>query len=216
MATVVAIVAIVVATIIASSRVLRLLFQELDLLAYVGLFVSCWIGAGGALVPIPGVRPISWLMIIHQSAALDPVIVALVGALAMTLGQTSYFLATRAAANRTRAPRASTSAEPPAGPIDPPGDELDARPPSRRARAMTGARERVGRQVGEHGIATVFAVCALPSPLTTLTTTIAAASGMGYARYLPAAFGGYLVWCSVLALFGQGLLLAWQSVTPFR
>ena len=79
---------------------LRLVFGDLDLLAYAGLFIACWVGAGGAIVPIPGVRLVSWLMIVQQGAALDPIVTALVAASAMVLGQTSYFLAARAAANR--------------------------------------------------------------------------------------------------------------------
>jgi hypothetical protein len=65
-------------------------------------------------------------------------------------------------------------------------------------------------------MATVFMVSALPSPFTTLTTTVASSSGMGYLRFFPASFGGFLVLCSALVLFGQGLLLALQSLVPLR
>jgi membrane protein DedA with SNARE-associated domain len=236
-ATVLALVAILGATIIASSRILRLLYQELDILAYAGLFAACWVGAGGALVPIPGVRPISWFMIVQQGAALDPVVVALVAAIAMALGQTSYFLAARAARRRALGhavappdlladPGTDPAADPGANPADPrattadpaaaPGADLAARPSTgRRARRMEAARRRVTRQVQTHGVATVFAVCALPTPLTTLTTTAAAAAGMGYIRYIPAAFGGYLVLSAVLVLFGQGLGNLVASLVPF-
>lgn len=223
-ATGLAMVAILVATIVASSRILRLLYQELDILAYAGLFAACWVGAGGALVPVPGVRPISWFMIVQQGAALDPVVVALVAATAMALGQTSYFLAARAARRRALGhaatpPDVVLDVDPPGLP-DPVALASDAtpgaaRPPGRRARRMDAARRRVTRQVQTHGFATVFAVCALPTPLTTLTTTAAAAAGMGYGRYLPAAFGGYLVLSSVLVLFGQGLGNLLQSLVPF-
>lgn len=217
-ATIAAVVAILVATLVASSRLLRLVFPDLDPLAYLGLFVACWIGAGGALVPIPGVRPISWFMIVQQGAALDPVTVALIGALAMVLGQTSYFLAARATSSRRAR---SVGAEEPEGPPgEAPVEHVDARPipdggtSGRRSRSFERARQRVERQVRTHGMVTVFTVCALPSPLTTLTTTAASTSGMGYVRFFPASFGGYLVLCSLLALFGQGLLLAVQSVVP--
>jgi len=227
-ATAIALVAILVATIIASSRLLRLLYQELDVLAYAGLFVACWVGAGGALVPIPGVRPISWLMIVQQGAALDPVLVALVAATAMALGQTSYFLAARAARRRAvgQAVAPPDLAIDPALPSDtpdqPPGaaDAADEPPgvsqesTGRRAQRMDAARRRVTRQVWTHGTATVFVVCALPTPLTTLTTTAAAAAGMGYARYIPAALGGYLVLSTVLVLFGQRLVAIVRTLVP--
>ena len=38
--------------------------HDLGLFAYLGLMLVCWIGAGGALVPVPGVRPLSWIMIV--------------------------------------------------------------------------------------------------------------------------------------------------------
>lgn len=222
-ATVLALVAILVATIIASSRLLRLLHEDLDVLAYVGLFAACWVGAGGALVPVPGVRPISWFMIVQQGAALDPVVVALVAASAMALGQTSYFLAGRAARrhalDRASAPpdvaldaEAGDAAEVPDASDQAPQPRVRGRPSAR----MDRARVRVSRQVQTHGMVTVFAVCALPTPLTTLTTTAAARSGMGYARYIPSAFAGYLVLSTVLVIFGQGIGLAIQSLVPFR
>lgn len=224
-ATVLAVGGILVATIFASSRILRLLHEELDILAYAGLFVACWIGAGGALVPVPGVRPISWFMIVQQGAALDPVVVALVAASAMVLGQTSYFVAARAARRRTLDRPASAPVSPlelePAVVSDPIGspDASDAAlPPSggRRSERLERARRRVTRQVQTHGMATVFVVCALPTPLTTLTTTAAAVAGMGYTRYVPAAFGGYLVLSALLVLFGQGLGTLVRSLAPFR
>ncbi len=225
-ATVLALGAILVATIIASSRILRLLHQELDVLAYAGLFAACWIGAGGALVPVPGVRPISWFMIVQQGAALDPVVVALVAAIAMMLGQTSYFVAARAARHRAvghlaTAPVATLDVDAPglpdpSGSLDPPDGPPSSSVSHRSSRRMERARRRVALQVNTHGVATVAAVCAMPTPLTTLTTTAAAAAGMGFARYLPAAFGGFLVLSTVLVLFGQGLGNALGSLAPSR
>lgn len=201
-ATVVAIVAIVVATYVASSYLLRLVFGQLDLLAYAGLFAACWIGAGGALVPVPGVRPISWVMVVQQGAALDPIPVALVGAVAMVLGQTSYFVATRRIA--LRGPTTGGTGPEPVAVVP-----SDAAPRGGRwSRRVARARSGVEARVRTHGMLTVFAVSSLPSPLTTLTTTAAAASGMPYVRFFPASFAGFLTLCSVLALFGQGLLLA--------
>ena len=60
---------------------------------YLGLAAACWVGAGGVLVPVPGVRPLSWVMVVHQSVALDPLVVTGLSALAMAFGQTSLFIA---------------------------------------------------------------------------------------------------------------------------
>jgi membrane protein DedA with SNARE-associated domain len=131
----VAVIAMLLATAIASARLLRLVFDQLDVLAYAGLFITCWLGAGGALVPIPGVRWMSFLMIINQAAAMDPVTVAVVGATAMVCGQTSWFLAARAGSQRVRAhheaapaavdaaPAPSRSSADPMPPPAPPGGQ---------------------------------------------------------------------------------------------
>ena len=223
MAVVVALVAIVVATFIASSRLLRILFTDLDVVAYLGLFAACWIGAGGALVPVPGVRALSWIMVVQQGAALDPVIVALVAAFAMVVGQTSYFFAARAASHHAAdaAPDIEEEEEEEVDGLSEPVDALPLPDPpvreealSRRARAVAAVKERVRRQVSEHGTLTVFLVTALPTPLTTLTTTAAAASGLSYPRFVASALCGYLVLCSVLVLFGQGLVAAFQIALP--
>lgn len=210
--------AIVVATVIASSRLLRLIFGELDILAYAGLFIACWIGSGGALVPVPGVRPISWVMIVQQGAALDPAITALVAAFAMTLGQSSYFAATRAAMNRARAARATADSpdspdapDPPDQSAEPAADETGM---SRRQIWTARARKRIDRQIHRHGILTVFFVSALPTPLTTLTSTAAATAGMGYVRFFAASFCGFLLLSALLAFVGQGLFGGLQSLFP--
>ena len=212
MATVVAIVAIVVATVIASSRLLRLVFDGLDVLAYAGLFATCWIGAGGALVPIPGIRPISWFLVVQQGAALDPVTVALVAAFAMVLGQSSYFLAPRRGSPAAwRRPFGALArggrrpGPPPATRREHPGLE----PVDRGC-----PHPRHGPRPDRTGWSPCSSVSAVPTPLTTLTTTAAAATGMAYVRFFPPSFAGFLVLCSVLALFGQGLLVAVRSLWP--
>ena len=220
--------AIFVATLVASSRLLRLVFDDLDVVAYLGLFVACWIGAGGALVPVPGVRPISWLMIIQQGAALDPVIVTLVAAGAMALGQTSYFLVTRRAVRSlgsTPGEPGDGVAEP--GPADadagvdaalekePGGDpgadgEAGGEAPGRVARA----RRRVVVGVRRHTFPTVFLVSLVPSPATTVATSAAASVGVSYGRWLVPALSGYLVFAGILSLVGQGLLAGLGSLLP--
>lgn len=218
LAIIIAVVAIVVATFIASSRLLRFFFDYLDVVAYLGLFVACWIGAGGAVVPVPGVRAMSWLMIMQQGAALNPYVVAAVGAGAMVIGQTSYFVATRARVRRSEQmsvspSRGESASEEKSAPE--PEDESATAPAEqlgRRQRYMASATRRIQRQIHEHGMATVFVVSALPSPMTTLTTTAAASSGMSYVRFFAAAFSGFLLLSAILAGVGQALLQAFRSI----
>lgn len=210
-AVVLVILAVVAAIFVSSANILeRLRNPELNLLGYLSLFVACWVGAGGALVPIPGVRALSWLMIIQQGAGLDPLLVALIAASAMVLGQSSYFLATRAAQNRAH----RASAADPASTLDSKAAEIeddlvaetDTDTHRRRMPAfMTRAADRIQRQIHKHGFITVFAVCALPTPLTTLTTTAAAGAGMSYARYFVAASAGFMTLSATLAFLGDNL-----------
>jgi hypothetical protein len=217
----IAIVAIFVATLIASSRLLRLAFDDLNVLAYLGLFAACWVGAGGALVPVPGVRPISWLMVIQQGAALDPVVVAGAAAIAMAAGQSSYFLAARAAMRRhERSAGTAGSGQPdPVTPevADPPvalGAAVDDGVGEETKGVLARTRERVQRRVVAHATGTAFLVSMIPSPLTTLATTASAAAGTPYAGWIAPTLGGYLTFCAILAVVGQGLLLAIRSVLP--
>lgn len=201
--------AIVIGAFMASTRFLRIAFPNFELIAYASLFVTCWIGAGGAIVPVPGVRLVSWLLIVQQGAALEPIAVAGVAAMAMVAGQSSIFFAARAAATRVRERTAGADSE-----VEPVGSsppEADAEP-SGRAAYIARAERRVKFQINRHGFVTVLAVCALPTPLTTITTTAAASGGMGYARWFLAAFSGYLVLSSILVLVGQGLFTGLQSI----
>jgi membrane protein DedA with SNARE-associated domain len=201
--------AIVIGALMASTRFLRIAFPNFELIAYVSLFVTCWIGAGGAIVPVPGVRLVSWLLIVQQGAALEPIAVAGVAAIAMVTGQSSIFFAARAAATRVRERTEWPDSEAVPDGAAPPGDDAE---PSRRARYVARAEQRVKLQIKRHGFATVFAVCALPTPLTTVTTTAAASSGMSYPRYFIAALSGYLVLASILVLVGQGLFAGIRSI----
>ena len=211
MAVVLVILAILAALFVSSANILeRLRNPELNLLGYLSLFVACWVGAGGALVPIPGVRALSWLMIIQQGAGLDPLLVAVIAASAMVLGQSTYFFATRAAQNR----RHHASAADAASTVDPaasePQDDLATETDTNTHRLRTPAfmrraADRIQRQIQTRGFITVFVVCALPTPLTTLTTTAAAGTGMGYARYLVAAIAGFMTLSTTLAFLGDNL-----------
>lgn len=193
---------------------------DLGVLAYLGLMVVCWVGAGGALVPIPGVRPLSWVMIVHQGAVLSPPFVALLAALAMALGQSSYFVATRTGKEH-HADRHGRDAGHEPGGSDPGGrDEpatvdaaaAHARPPSgiaRRSRALLErGREAVARRMQHHPQRIIFLLSLVPNPLTTFATVTAAATNVPFTRFFAASFAGFLALTIALVIAGQGALLA--------
>ncbi|MDH4141987.1 MAG: hypothetical protein OEV61_05190 [Chloroflexota bacterium] len=225
----VAVVAVLVATSLVLLSWLGALLEtavDLGLLAIIGLMVVCWVGAGGALVPVPGVRPLSWVMIVNQGAVLDPLLVAILTALAMALGQSSYFVATRAgkhhhekvrdgdrASGRHHDDDAATTVAGVASagrdPSEPPGSGgRSTRLVTRARSAMSRAREYVERRMHRHPQRTVFALSLIPNPLTTFATVTAAAIGMEYGRFFAASLAGFLVLTSVLVIAGQGILLA--------
>lgn len=192
----------------------------LGLLAYVGLMIVCWVGAGGALVPVPGVRPLSWVMVVHQGTVLSPPLVVLAAALAMALGQSSYFIAVRAEARRHAKGAAhhwhgrGSSASGAAGPAS-----SDEEPPSDRTKPVNGlvarsrellSRGRAGieRRMKDHPQRIVFLLCVVPNPLTTFATVTAASTGVPFSRFLAASLGGFLVLAIALVVAGQGILVA--------
>ena len=201
----VAIVIVVVAlAVIAVSTVARLVGAAIDLgvLAYVGLMAVCWVGAGGALVPVPGTRPLSWVMIVQQSAVLGPVVVALLAALAMALGQTSYFFATRAGEHRVAGHHVL-------------GRRAVGKAPRKPGRLVTEWRELLERSkravsnlMHSHPQRTVFALSVVPNPLTTFATVTASAAGVEFVRFFVASLAGFLVLTVALVILGQGLLQA--------
>jgi hypothetical protein len=197
---------------------------DLGVLPYLALVILCWLGEGGALVPVPGVRMLSWITIVQQGANLDPVLVAVLAALAMAAGQTSYFAAARyggrfASGRISRfahlqvpgsVPQASEDTTLADGP-----SEADVEIPiegGRSRRLMQGGRERLVRastavaaRMRSHPCGTILAVSILPSPLTTLATLTAATVGISFPRYVVPLATGFLVFATVLVLAGQGL-----------
>ncbi|MFN8620726.1 MAG: hypothetical protein U0869_08300 [Chloroflexota bacterium] len=261
-AIVLAVTAIFVGTALASAHLLRWIHEWLDLFAYLGLFITCWIGAGGLLVPIPGVRWVGLLMIVQQGATLEPGITAIVAASAMLLGQTSWFLAARAAtsaAAKRRAageasgaaaatgaadgaapdvvpaaeparatqptpaiaaadpgaavavapPAATAAAAPPDAPTpDASAPEAAPAPTGRRARlAARSARARATteRRLREHAISTLYIAGLVPSPLTSIASSVSGAIGIPIGRFVVAIFAGFLTLASLLAFFGDTL-----------
>jgi membrane protein DedA with SNARE-associated domain len=176
---------------------------DLGLLAYLGLMAVCWVGAGGALVPVPGTRPLSWVMIVQQSTSShDPVVVALLGAFAMALGQTSYFFATRAGEHRVAGHHRG-------------GEHRIEKSPKEAGRLVAWSRavlERakagVSRLMHTHPQSTIFLLSVVPNPLTTFATVTASAAGVEFVRFFAASLAGFLVLTTALAVLGQGLLIA--------
>lgn len=220
-AVIAAAVAIVVGT-LAALRPLGVLVHDLDPIAYVGLAVACWIGAGGALVPIPGVRQVSWLMIVHQSAALDPLIVVPVAAAAMALGQTSFYAAARAGAHRARRDRddRTDSASEPSGPGEAGTRHawsarlgalrrgIAAHIPAWVGRWTDRAKDAIARLMRTHPMRAIFLVSLVPTTLTTFASATAGAMGIGFRTFIAASLGGFLVLSTVLAVLGQAILAA--------
>jgi len=215
------VVAIVVFVLAALPLVVRIAGAAVDLgiLPYSALVILCWVGEGGLLVPIPGVRLLSWLTIIQQGANLEPVLVAMLAAVAMACGQSSYFLIVQRGSKRvlerlsvgplkghvpipTAAPDGATSVVPDPSLKEP---EIEVPTAPSQGRLATAAASIQGR-LRAHPRRTVFAVSVLPSPLTTLTTVGAASASVPFRIFFGAALAGFLVLSSVLAFAGQAIL----------
>jgi membrane protein DedA with SNARE-associated domain len=240
-------VAIVVALVVFVLAALPLLGRvagvaiDLGFVPYIALVILCWVGEGGLLVPIPGVRLLSWLTIIQQGANLNPVVVALLAAVAMALGQTSYFLVVRSGSRYVvehlnvgplkghlpipMAPVETAVADVDIGisvpspdePTDTASGEAIVVAPttvagtasasgSGRSERLARAAASIGERMRSHPRRTMFLVSVIPSPLTTLATVTAAASGVPFRIFFAASFAGFLVMSSVLAFAGQAIL----------
>jgi len=214
------VVALVAVGAIVVSNLARLIGAAVDAgaLAYLGLMGLCWVGAGGALVPIPGVRPLSWVMIVHQSTVLFAPIVVIVAALAMGLGQSSYFLAVQLERRRAQDGHGHRRHGHLRVPV---GDDVAAqvgsgaprsKSPNRivaRSRALLDAgREAVTKRMTTHPQRILFLLCLVPNPLTTFATVSAASSGVPFGRFFAASLAGFLVLATALAIAGQGILAA--------
>lgn len=86
-------IAVVVAIVLSGVHVVQIVLEELDLFAFLGLFLVNWIGNGGVLVPIPGARFVGFLMIFQHAVILPSWEVFAVGGVAMALGLLSYYIA---------------------------------------------------------------------------------------------------------------------------
>jgi membrane protein DedA with SNARE-associated domain len=158
--------------------------------AWIGLFLANWIGNGGILVPIPGLRLVGMAMAAYQGAYGSTILVGLVAGFAMALGQTSFYL-TAASGSRHLQDPAKKEKKPREG---------------RLAQTMRKAMEVTADFVDRHGIPTIFTLSTFPNPLTTFATITAGSMGMGFREFLIANFAGHVLLGLILALFGQRLL----------
>ena len=159
--------------------------------AWIGLFLANWIGNGGILVPIPGLRLVGMTMTAHQGAEGATIFVGLVAGFAMALGQTSFYLTAASGSKHLE-------------------DSKDKK--EKKARegripdALRKAKDLTADFVDRHGFPTIFTLSTFPNPLTTFATITAGSMGMGFREFLVANFAGHVILGLILALFGQWLL----------
>ena len=165
--------------------VIKPLGLDIPWAAWIGLFLANWIGNGGILVPIPGLRFVGWTMVVHQGADGPTIIVGLVAGLAMALGQTSFYLTAAAGSDRVSGQGKDRS--------------------GRLADALLKTKARTEDFVERHGFPTIFTLSLLPNPLTTFATITAGSMGMGFRTFLVANFAGHVILGLILALFGRWL-----------
>ena len=166
--------------------VIKPLGLDIPWAAWIGLFLANWIGNGGILVPIPGLRFVGWTMAAHQGAEGPTILVGLVAGFAMALGQTSFYLTAAAGSDRFSGKGKDRS-----------GSAAD---------MLRKAKDRTEDFVERHGFPTIFTLSALPNPLTTFATITAGTMGMSFRTFLVANFAGHVILGVILALFGQRLL----------
>ncbi len=171
---------------LAALDVAKSLDPSISLLAWVGLFLANWIGNGGLLVPIPGLRFVGWTMVVHQGAEGPTLLIGLIAGIAMGLGQMSFYCTAAAGSERAQGSKKAPRS----------GRIVD---------SMRRARDRIARFVEFHGIPTIFGLSLVPNPLTTFASITAGSLGMGFRRFLPANFGGHIILGLILALFGRWL-----------
>jgi len=165
--------------------VIKPLGLDIPWAAWIGLFLANWIGNGGILVPIPGLRFVGWTMAAHQGAEGPTIIVGLVAGFAMALGQTSFYLTAAAGSDRLSGKGKDRS-----------GSAAD---------LVRRAKDRTRDFVERHGFPTIFTLSVLPNPLTTFATVTAGTMGMGFRTFLVANFAGHVILGLILALFGERL-----------
>jgi membrane protein YqaA with SNARE-associated domain len=158
------------------------------LLSYLGLalvsFTCC-------AVPIPGIAPVLYGLVIYCGYALNPLVVAVVGGLAMALGEgVGYVLG--ALGLRIAEQRSENDTD--------------------QAKPAVGVRAFVNRLAGfvdewmdKRGFVTLVVLAAVPNPIVAFANITAGATGMPFARFFTAVAIGKTIRSLVLAGIGVWL-----------
>ena len=162
--------------------------QASTLVSYLGLalvsFTCC-------SVPIPGVAPILYAVVIYCGYALNPIAVALVAGPAMALGEgVSYVLG--ALGLRIVERHADDTA-------------ADAKPPGRTKRLLSWASGHVDEWMDKRGFITLLVLAAVPNPIVAFANITAGATGMPFIKFYTAVTIGKTIRSLVLAGIGVWL-----------
>jgi membrane protein YqaA with SNARE-associated domain len=156
-------------------------------LSYVGLalvsFTCC-------AVPIPGVAPILYAVVIYSGYALNPITVALVAGPAMALGEAvSYVLGMLGLRIAEKA-----------------SDDDDTRPkPSGIRGFISGLASNVDEWMEKRGFITLLVLAAVPNPIVAFANITAGATGMPFPKFYAAVAIGKTIRSLVLAGIGVWL-----------
>ena len=167
----------VVVLVLAASVVGLLLIPEptfdreyFERVGYPGLFLVTLMANASIILPTPG-----FIAVVVAGAVLNPLLVALVGALGMTIGELSGYLVGRAGSTISR------------------GKEEG------RESRWSRWTKLSNRLVGRWGVFGIFVLAALPNPLFDIAGIAAGAVRMGIAKFMVATFAGRLIRTSLLA-----------------
>ena len=144
--------------------------EYFERVGYPGLFLVTLTANATIILPAPG-----FLAVVVAGAVLNPLLVAVVGALGMTIGELSGYLVGRAGSTISRGKEKTEG--------------------SRWSR-WTGFSKRL---VGRWGVFGIFVLAALPNPLFDIAGIAAGAVRMGVVKFLAATFAGRLIRTSLLA-----------------
>ena len=167
-----AVVAVVAASVVGLLLIPEPTFDReyFERVGYPGLFLVTLMANASIILPTPG-----FVAVVVAGAVLNPLLVALVGALGMTIGELSGYLVGRAGSTISR------------------GKGEDEK--SRWSRWSNWSKRLVGRW----GVLGIFVLAALPNPLFDIAGIAAGAVRMGVAKFLAATFAGRLIRTSLLA-----------------
>jgi hypothetical protein len=221
-------IAILGAVLLTSTRLLRTVFETLDIFAFLGLFLINWIGNGGILVPVPGARFIGLIMIFQQALILPSWEVFAVSGAAMALGLVSYYVAGARSADAyekgdsegaQQVVADTTILTPVDEPAETPDPSDDGAISSRRHRlkhrfsaTSKRAQERAQPTIEKHGVQGMFWLCFAPSPAGAAAAFLGGAMRFGFTRFLLAAFTSKYLLAGIIVLVALVLSEGTRSI----